>query len=376
MISEEIIHRGGSKLEITRALLEHKVNIPIPRSAWKYYGESLDTILPDFHAMYKPVIVRGSHPNDYHGFIDVIPTYRNIVTQEQLESAIRDIENEAVSNAVMLHSQDWGQPFNPAVHILIQEQSWSELFGTMMRHPHTKDLLIQYTLRNWERYSLIRPAVSYAQKKGDELYHKSSVNITDESINQLIEMFENLENSGILDPAWAYQMEFGLRPLLFFQARPFKRFQTAASFEIPNYFGSKVPHITAHQFFGITPPEGIELQFDIVDRWEMYSRVNNFDTSSDYGLLSVNKLYSSSPAERRFGRVKVLCSACDYFNFLFHHNYRLMKKSEISLIAMKARNIEKTGNFEYKPEDFSDFRESRVYCNGDTGIIIPTKYLS
>src|SRR3989338_11113035 len=103
MITPQLIQRGGSKLEITRALLEAGIDMPIPRSTWKYYGQSLDSILPEFNKMKKPVIVRGSHPNDYHGFIDVIPTVRDVETVQELEIAIKRIEEEIESEDVKKH---------------------------------------------------------------------------------------------------------------------------------------------------------------------------------------------------------------------------------------------------------------------------------
>jgi len=34
MINQEIINRGGSKLEVTRMALEKNLDIPIPNSSW------------------------------------------------------------------------------------------------------------------------------------------------------------------------------------------------------------------------------------------------------------------------------------------------------------------------------------------------------
>ena len=64
MISDAIIQRGGSKLEITRAVIESGLKIPVPRSAWLYYGQDIGSLRGSFNDMRKPVIVRGSHPND------------------------------------------------------------------------------------------------------------------------------------------------------------------------------------------------------------------------------------------------------------------------------------------------------------------------
>ena len=53
VISQELIGRGGSKLEITRALLEQEADVPIPNSIWRYYGQSLDSIREGFERLKK-----------------------------------------------------------------------------------------------------------------------------------------------------------------------------------------------------------------------------------------------------------------------------------------------------------------------------------
>ncbi|MBS3136984.1 hypothetical protein J4232_01000 [Candidatus Woesearchaeota archaeon] len=96
MISEAEIQHGGSKLEITRALLEagygsQKSGIPIQRSTFWYNGSDVEPLLKKFRRMKKPIIVRGSHPTDYHWGIDVFTTVKGISTEAELENAVRKI---------------------------------------------------------------------------------------------------------------------------------------------------------------------------------------------------------------------------------------------------------------------------------------------
>jgi len=188
MISQNIIRRGGSKLEITRALIERNVGIPVPVSTWKYYGQDLDSIRRDFESMRKPVIVRGSHRNDYEGFIDVVPTYRNVNDFRELENAVRYIEGATESDDVRVHCEDWDQPYTPKVHILVQEQSRSAIVGSMLRHPHDrKQLIIQYFDMNDS--GPMRSIMSSARidKDGDFIYN-SELGIHDEEIMELIKL--------------------------------------------------------------------------------------------------------------------------------------------------------------------------------------------
>lgn len=141
------IERGGGKLESQRALAE--AGFPVPKSRYLYYPDLSDKslITASFDELSKPIIVRGSHPNDWHGYIDVLPTF-TVETEEGLQLAIRKIQMAAASEALRIHAQDWGQPFTPEVHVLAQELSSSTIRGSMLRHPHLLDQIdINYVER-------------------------------------------------------------------------------------------------------------------------------------------------------------------------------------------------------------------------------------
>jgi hypothetical protein len=91
---------------------------------------------------------------------------------------------------------------------------------------------------------------------------------------QLKRMYEKIEDSGILDPSYSYQVEFGLRPLSFFQARPFKKLEKAADFEVPRISVDEgIPYINSSLCFGITPKEGMEIQIIPVEGFYMKGRI-------------------------------------------------------------------------------------------------------
>ena len=96
------------------------------------------------------------------------------------------------------------------------------------------------------------------------------------------------------------------------------------------------------------------------------------DDKSDYGLLLVTRLGKSPPTKKRFGRMSAYCSPCMEADFLFHGNYRLMKKADFSFVDCTIDNIGLQYSFK---EHLIDFQNSRLFCNGTQGIIIPTKYL-
>ena len=381
MISEEIISRGGSKLEITRALIESGIDIPIPNATWKYYGAGLDSLLKDFANMRKPVIVRGSHKNDYHGFIDVVPTFGDVNTASKLEKVIGYIEQALLQNDMKIHCDDWNQEYSPEVHILMQEQSASPIVGSMLRHPNDKkQLRIQYISNECPG-----AATSFAEITRRGFHHNPGIGwegekVTDDEIHELIEMYEKLERCKILDPEWSYQMEFGLKPLLFYQARPFKKFEPAKDFKLPSIKGA--PYIRASDYFGLTPKEGVDLDFvtagigNFCDVGEPF-----YENNKPYGMIRLYKERHSYSTEKRIGALSVFCSPCSPYDFLFHGNYRLMKKADISFVYFHVDNL--VPGFSETPHPFAncsfeaakEFAHSRVWCNGERGIIIPTKYL-
>lgn len=373
MITQHLIDRGGSKLEITRLLLEQGVDIPIPRSAWKYYGQTLDSVLRDFNSFRKPVIVRGSHRNDYHGFVDVLPTIKGVFTLSELEAAIKRIEAAAASNDVQVHCEDWGQPYTPEVHVLIQEQSTSKYVGSMLRHPHTGDISIQY-------FELVQDGRAWASdawvsEKGIDTLDSKNVPISE--IEEIVRFYQTIESSGVVDNQFAQHVEFGMMPLNFYQARPFKRFENAKSFRVPRPTDETIPYIVSNTCFGLTDEKGIEINFDAADPIE--SRFcNDFDIGKgreEYGFILTHKTRRSFPVGKRFGNIRVYCTPSTSGAFLVHPDYRLMKKSDFSVVSYTALNI-KSYLLGYDRQELAkNFQNSRLFSNGSHAIIIPVQYL-
>lgn len=381
MITAEKIKRGGSKLEITREILESGLDIPVPVSAWRYYGNDLAPLESAFQKMKKPVIVRGSHQNDYHGFIDVVPTIREVNTLPELGKAVKIIESGVQSQDVQIHCGDWQQPFTPEVHILMQEQSPSPLNGSMLRHPHKQaGYYLQYrdiTDNGPSRYpcSYIVQGIVY-----DDYFHFFSwLELPNEKkmAKQGIEMFKKLEACGVLEKDLAYQVEFGLDPLLFFQARPFKRLQSAQDFKIPMDLNQLA--ITSSDVFGITSEEGVELDCLIYDEQNLRTRGWGRDFNKEraqikggFGLIQIQKfqhLYSS-PINLKLGDLSFYRSPCQAYDFLFHENYRFMKKADISFADTFVTGQGDRSSSYYQ---FGDFKKVRVISNGNKGIAIPIK---
>lgn len=378
---ERLIARGGSKLEITRAIIDwgFETEIPVPRSVYKYYGRPLDPLLKEIASFQRPLIVRGSHPNDWEGFIDVIPTIKDAMTQRDLEAAIRKIETAMKQEEVRIHCEDWGQPYTPEAHILIQEQVPCYYIGSIVRHPNTGSLLLEYTDPG---YYGITDGVG-----GSVTFHRFGENptqvggwvsdIDEETLKKLCTMYEAFERSGIVSADWTYQMEFGVtaeRSIFFFQARVFKKKEPAKTFKVPTFYGQKIPFIVSSNSeeasFGITPPEGIE--FDVFDSHpEDIERVNPSFGDKAYGILSYRKVEAPLPLSARLGKMRLFCGGDNFHNWQSHAAYRLVKRAEYAMLVGVPDRV-MVINDELLTEE--RFRATYI-SNGRESVLVPSKYL-
>ncbi len=356
---ERLIARGGSKLEITKLFLENEFDIAIPRSAWKYYGGSLDPLLSEISRFERPLIVRGSHRNDYHGFIDVIPTIKNVSTKEELERAIRAIEKAMKQESVKIHCEDWNQPYTPEAHILVQEQIDCSATGFMLRHPHTGSLCME------QREAVRNAGVSFARL--GENYYKHGRGIY--CIDKLSALYERIEAVDFLEQEWVHQVEYGINSsgkVFFFQARPFKRRQAPAAFEI------KVPEDEAYIYvddfvegcFGITPQEGIELDFFNESKTSVH-KITDERQAKPYGLIIGKAKRLEYPIWTRFGNMQMLALGASFSEWQSHENYRFVKRAEYTMLSLMDRII--------FPDSFPVGKfQGRYISNGREGLLVPT----
>lgn len=367
------IERGGGKLEATRALEE--AGFPVPKSRYLYYPdlERQNILAAAFRDLPKPLIVRGSHENDMHGYIDVLPTVRDVTTAEELNDAIRLIKQTASSEALRIHAADWGQPFTPEVHVLLQEQSPSNIAGSILRHPHVMDRVdMQYIDRKEYRESDWKPVHTLARYTNDQGLWQTHEDwgIAREQISNAMKIYQEVESSGIIDPDWVYQMEIGLNPFLIYQLRPFKRREPAKRFPIPQSYKTTDPIITSNLVFGITPEEGLALNFVSMDSVSLYHGYE-LPEPDPYGLILAGRMYESLPARVQYRNLKAYVTTGYEHNYLEHGEYRFLKRADIAMVNYHAFNVGETRGSYHQPEDFNPFKRARIWSNGDDASILP-----
>jgi len=372
-ITSTQIEQGGGKLEITRTLEENE--FPVPKSLYLYYPdlEKQNILTAAFRDLPKPLIVRGSHPNDWHGYIDVLPTVSDVTTETALFEAIQLIKTTAGSPELRIHAEDWGQIFTPEVHVLLQEQSKSNVAGSILRHPHVLDRVdLQYRDRK-EKESEEKPQCAFARYiDGQEVWQSTDEDwgITMDQLSQAMKVYADVENSGIIDSNWVYHMEIGLRPLLIYQLRPFKRKEPAQKFPVPYLHGSTDPIITSDLVFGITPEKGLPLNFVSTDSVSLYHG-HKLPKIGPYGLILAGKMYESLPPDVTYNNLRAYATAGHQHNYLEHGEYRLLKRADIAMVSYVAFNVGEIQGFYRRPENFRPFNHARIWSNGETALILP-----
>jgi len=378
MLTAELIRRGGSKLEATRLFLERGLDIPIPHSTWHYHGQPLDSIVTEFNKLRKPVIVRGSDRYDWHGRIGVLPTIRDVETFEGLEDAIKQTERFMFDADFKKFADDEGLGHTEEVHQLIQEQSSSNIVGSLLRHPNDPDRIVINYINRVERSSDsdYRAPVSMADYNGGRIISRSSMDrfVDDNKILEVVKMFEKIEASGLLESGWSYHMEFGLKPTLFYQIKPFKQIEEKDFFIYQCEFDA--PHLHLYDVIGKTPREGIVLQFKFTNKMAFDRSTHRnplVDISKPYGLLLQDRgCGDEASITIPMGEMQAFFIKSGSIQ-LFHGTYRFMKRANVSCFNFWAENFKEKNNTQFSmPERLLDYEgNARLIADGKSGVLIP-----
>ena len=409
LLTEELIARGGTKLEATRFIVERGISgIPVPRSTWHYEGDQLSRIRSEFEEMKKPVIARGSNVADLRWGIDVYRTIENIKSWSDLETAVQRIHQQGKEESMISHCHDGNAPYDPQVHVLIQEQSLSPFVGTMMRHPNKPwEILLEW----WNRKTNDFWSAQYSNSKDPgrlffKEYHSDMDDhphsVTTDELEGAVRLFQRVENAGLLDPAVSHVVEFGLRPLQFYQLKLFKMLDAQPRtsdeigvdklneyykhFELPTFDDPSIPIIRAREVFGRSPKGGISVPFHTT--YSVSNLPKDELRDNPYGLAVLGKIRTTSSHQTRLGNLQVLCSANKLMesstgyihDFLSHGHYRLMAKAGITLVHTMIRLSgqwigRNQTSYDLESGHFSEFKDgARVYASGGSAVIVPEKY--
>ena len=319
-----------------------------------------------------PVIVRGSHPNDHEGLVDVIKTVKNVFTPEGIENAINDIKLNASFPLVKSYAEDFeGQPYDGKIRIMIADQLLNKNFldavhvdrGSIIEHPHQRNTyLIELIPPNltpiaaFERAVVRDDEIIHYIDDGDEktLSDDSATMFKNGDYKQLIDLYQLVQFSEFIPSDTSFQMEFGYTTtpekgkakVQFFQAMPFKKFE-----EPPYFLGDHDK--SNYTCFGITPPEGLVLPLrttsNSIDDEEV-------DISEPYALIIYKNTRSRSLSFQPKNMFAYLAVGARASSFE-HNHYRWIKKAQVSITDNLQTGMEK------------DTKKIRIISNGINSIV-------
>jgi hypothetical protein len=255
MLPERDIKIYGGKGAILNHVRDNLPDMSIPPYVIKQYGQPLDSVLPQFAKMKKPVIFRSSSPHEYGDFEGIFDSLKGVETVDELERAVRFVENSAMSPLAVEYARQNGFVIDEEMHVIIQEESPSKCAGTMMRHPNNPDVIFMHTTsgnpfsRNHSRFAL-----NERTRRDAKITGTYSKGITKDDALRLAEPYRAIEGLTEIANDYSLFVEFGYPGFVFYQARPFKRKCTA---DFPISQSISPLKLYTDFVFGVTPPEGV-----------------------------------------------------------------------------------------------------------------------
>lgn len=197
-------------------------------------------------------IVRGSHPMDFQGLVDVLTT--KVGMAEDLRSLVAEAQGQARTRAVM----DYGRYENPAYdgNIMIGIQPYlNTQRGSIVEHPNIPNSYVVSFVDPGEYKPGQRGAITGIYNgETDKIESVSGgsdeiVGDADTRYKRVVELYRLVDESGLVRPGFSFQMEFlnASDAVYIAQVRAFMQKQQA-DFRLD---------ARERVVFGITPREGI-----------------------------------------------------------------------------------------------------------------------
>ena len=256
MLPAEQIEQYGGKGAILNHIRDEFPDMPIPQYVVKQQGQWLWSIRKELRELKQPLIVRSSSPHEYGDFEGIFESVPDVNDKYSLRRAIEIVERSAFSERARTYAQQNGFNISERIHTIIQEQHEAEYQGVMMRHPNNPDLIFincyngSVDNRNHSTFVL-----NTKTRKDQKVMRYVHDDLSLEDACFLADVYEKIESLKGIAEGYSFFVEFGLHPFALYQARPFKKIETA-DFEVPE---ADETMIQTDLTFGITPKEGLVL---------------------------------------------------------------------------------------------------------------------
>lgn len=324
-------------------------------------------------------IVRGCHPLDFFGMVDVIPTKVGVYGREEVRKSVDEVLKKAKSKEVRnfvnyeFDLTKQGLSFDGEIGILVQDQfnyiydlwEYAPVIGSIVEHPHEKGI---YRISIGQD-KFLNEAVS--NKEGRCLgimdrYSRDfkSSHIDPQLAKDTILLYKQIQDSGLVPDGYSFQMEFGYgkdeddnRKINLFQARLFKPHEPKADFE-PDCRFMSLPYGA----FGITPESGIEIKLAPLDPGSI--DLVKSASSVAYNICRGVFSHEASPLDVKPKNLGAYLIGSSFRRIsstptvLQHGDFRWVQKAPVSLLF----------DFDFKE---IETKTIKVYSNGIVGGIEP-----
>ena len=342
-------------------------------------GEDIDKFLDSINFNSEKV-VRGCHPLDFIGMVDVIPTKLDLRERGQVRSAILEILKEAKSEKIRSFVEyESGVPFDGNIGILVQEYC-GNVRGSIVEHPHAKGI---YRIALVDPSKIMDYKEEVCNEKGvldrrqtwvkEHIYYEpwdSLVRQHNRLAGDIINLYKKIKDSGLISPDYSFQMEFGLvkgkeKRVIFYQARLFREFEESVDFE-PNEKNKDQFSAWTYSYnsFGITPEEGIEITLPKVISHGLCER-SSFREGAN--IKNAGYFYSSFGHRQSTGLDVQPTNMTVFFpwhqTILEHGYFRWIQKAPVSLLGL---GYAKLGE---QLSSISSPQKARVISNGIKGVL-------
>lgn len=279
-------------------------------------------------------ILRGTHPNDHEGFVDILDSDKLIgfdetrqTVLEKFKTYIEVLRDNAKRPEIFDYSKYEGQDYDGEIGIVIQPLNPGRR-GSVVEHPNERGTyLIDIVTKNigCDVDSLDRLTV--IGDKIDEQHSNVIVRIGHEELaEKIVTLYDRVRGTEYIPPESSFQMEFGINEggfdkerVLFYQARPFLKFEEPP-FKLGDDWWGK------YSCFGITPEEGVTLP--VVKTFHQHD-VN--EIPHDFAWV-IQNMTARMSAHARPRNMRAFLPIGLRVNSLEHNTYRWIRKADVSIL--------------------------------------------
>jgi hypothetical protein len=284
-------------------------------------------------------ILRGTHPNDHEGFVDILLSCEIIGFREKrktvmdgIRNSTRRIRESAASPEVYDYSRYEGQAYDGKVGVGIQPLNPGRR-GSVVEHPHQRDTylidLVTHELGKptdfLDRITVIGNDVD--KRSSIVGFYRTMEEYNEELARQIADLYRRVRSSGFIPSSYSLQMEFGVNEnffedrdrVLFYQARPFREF-------IDPPYEMKGDESRKYRCFGVTPEEGVILP---VVRTFHQEGIGNIPHNFAWVVSNITGPMNASARPRN---MKAFLPIGLRVYSLEHNTYRWVRKADVSIL--------------------------------------------